>query len=481
MKIIIFICDATFIRYFDRIIRKILSDDSKELLLLTRTREWMELLQEKYPEAMVGIGYHPDIIDRFTPDILLAGQIWWWDIEPVLKHARNLNIPILHFEHGALLSISAYILEKEENYLDYRSNLALCSHVAVWGDRPKEVWVSYGVSHEKFLITGAPHLDYLYELKSRPKINVYEKLGIAKKKILFVYTVVTGQNEKFDRYCLDLLPHIEHFVANHPEYQLVIKPHPSEMLWYDRMKYQTAPETIVIAHHTEDCRWENVKRVDVDEIVYNSDVVIGMSSSSMFTPIILNVPFIHFEMDDCLSHDVASFGKKCHYNISDPSGIGQVILEAVGNVDYDSSDMARHLNYNNDGRATKRIVNAIEQIVAEKRKGRFFYTTIEEEFLENIRRYPFLPYPVKSLIEYYIKEDNMAEAEKWLAEYCRKFNDPTPLLRKMALHCYENKNDKPTTLKYLVLYNKYQPLPPELMHIYKQSLFESEIRSIYAI
>jgi hypothetical protein len=293
-----------------------------------------------------------------------------------------------------------------------------------------------------------------------------------------MYTCITGQIASLDQACINLLHHVEQFVENNPDFQLIVKPHTSEMLWFNHVRYEVSPKTIFIAHHTEDCAMERIVRINVDEVVHSSDVVISLSSSAMITPLILDIPLIHFEMDNHLCHDLAQTGKGAFYSISDPMTVGQAIQNAILNPLFGASKLAEKFNFKNDGKATGRIVEAIEQVIAERHKGRSFYTSIEEEFIECIKRYPFLPYPLKSLFEYYCSEGDIASAEEILNEYCQKFKDPTPLIKLLVSKC-STIGDTERILKNLILYNQYKPLTPELVHMYKMALLESDIKSAY--
>ncbi len=465
-NILILLCNWTVLRYFDSVIHSLRCNNKYETILLARDKEIADLASSTFPDMIVVSGYSADLIDTIKPDIIICYQIWWWGIDSVLKRARTLNIPILHYEHGSLLYMSEYITEDDEFSSAYHADLSLCSHIACWGERSKECWMSYGVPIEKFHVTGALHLDSLYqEINFWDKNTVYDKLKIdVGKRIILFYSSLTGHLSTLDETSLNITQHLEEFVQRNPEYNLVVKPHPTEMMFYDNPLFPYSQDTKLIAHPFEDCRWnqENIVRIDVDQVMYHADICVCSTSSIIVTPMILNKPLIHVEFNSKISKNLGSFCHNSLLNTDDPQRLGDIIKS---NVRPQSSGLISLFNHKNDGGATQRFLALIKQILHEKKEGKSFYKDPEEEFRAMVNRYPFLPYPYQQLILHYMQNGNEPGITYWMEIYSRYFNDPSYIFHQI-LHQYTNPYQSDKALDYFILFNH---------HFTINNLFEKQV------
>ena len=106
----------------------------------------------------------------------------------------------------------------------------------------------------------------------------------------------------------------------------------------------------------------------------------------------------------------------------------------------ESSRIAALFNFNNDGLATKRIVEMIERVIKKKKHGQLFYRlTQEEEYLVSIREYPELPYSYQHLIKYYIETGDYKNIERWVKIYHEKFEDPSGFIYELSIYYFEKK------------------------------------------
>jgi hypothetical protein len=474
-KVLFLLCDKTCFRFFIEVIKKLIADGRYEVFLISRYEDLTKDVQLYFPLNNIYTGYNPHLIENIHPDIIICYQIWWWGITPILEHAKKKNIPILMYEHGSLIYLCEYFLARDET-LVYRGDISLCSHVACWGERNRECWVSYGILSEKIYLTGAPQYDSLYK-RNFVKKDIYDELNIDYDKKIILLCTSSTQNLEWKKRLIDVTKQIEQFIDCNPKYQLVVKPHPSEMIWFDKITYPYSDKTIVIVNPLEDCNWEGVKRVNIDDVIAASFAVISMGSSLLIAPVILDIPIIHILVNSPLVYDFAYYCKDVFWNLSENMEIASMIpnIEDFYNKKevLNSSILAAQLNYNNDGRASERLVELIEKILQDKMRGEKFYISEEAEFLECIKRYPFLPYPYMHLIKCYMKNSDYFNEQKWLDIYRTKFRDPTHILKELSMFYFQVKREYVKVVQYLEEYNRYKPLDNNLRQIFEVSLMNA--------
>lgn len=448
-----------------------LQDKRYVVTLLARTDDQADQARLHFTTAQVRIGYVPAHISDVPYNMILCYQIWWWGIAPFLDEAVKRNIPILHYDHGSLIHLSEYLLDNNEYASGYRNDIYRCSHIACWGERGKECWVSYGAPAEKLIPIGAIHLDNLHHPSTKDD-SVHQMLHISpEKKIIFCYTALTGQIPHFDSAQIPFIERLEAFATADPAYQLVVKPHPSEMLWFDRPRYSFSPDTKLIANPLEDCTWSNITRISVEDVVAISTCVVSPFSSALLTPLSLSIPIILIQYKSTLFEDFASYCNESILTVTSAAQLPQAIELVSGPHQTDSSKLASQFNHRNDGNACTRLITLMEDILNVQLCGKQFYTEEEEELLESVKRYPFLPYPYQHLIKYYMKHGQDDTVDHWLDQYLQKFKDPTVLLKELAFHFYNVCNDYKRVQRYILLYAKYRQLDFELLHLYKHSYY----------
>lgn len=467
--------DNTCLRFFHPIITFLLRNNRHRLILVARTGELESSVRQHFPTVPLLTGYIQEIFQAVTPNIIICNQIWWWGITPFLDVAVKSNIPILHYDHGSLIHMSEYLLENNEYGSGYRNDVYRCSHIACWGERGKECWVSYGVPEEKLFLVGAVHLDRMYR-KSAEKEDVFEALQIpTDKKIIFLYTAMTGQVPHFDIAQIRFIEQLEAYVAINPQYQLVVKSHPGEMLWFSQPCYCYSPATKLIANPIEDCAWVEVTRISADDVVAVAAVVISPFSSALLTPLSLNIPIIIMQYESRLVDNFVNYCSGSVFVAPTAEQLSQAIELVIDIPDFDCSMLAAQFNHGNDGNSCKRFIDLIEMILEEQRSGKNFYFKEEEALLLSAHRYPFLPYPYHHLITYYMNKGDGTNVDIWLDKYLKKFSDPASILRELAIHFFNVRNDNARAQRYVKLHSKYKALDFELLHIYKLALSGNQV------
>lgn len=479
-KVLFLIDNMTTMRMLLPVIDKIIQDPLYSILVMTQDANIGLYIEKLLFRVSVVAGHNPNVIDLFCPDLVVCYQIWWWGLVPVLAKAKSQNIPIVMYDHGSILYNSNFLLEGSEEEC-YRADIRLCSHVICWSQRSKETWVSHGVLEEKIHVTGAAQLDMLYE--DRPcRTKVYEQLGISQeKKIILLYTTVTGQIQVIDTFNRKIINEVESCLSNNSCYQLVLKSHPAAMLFFNEPPFIHSKNTILIANIYEDCKWEGIVRINADDVLYHAYAVVGTTSSVLINPLICNIPIIHIELPRADSHDFSEYSKGSMINITNPDGFSEALKSVEIGTNPKDPSIIPQLNYKNDGKATERIIALLNSIIEKRRLGHNFYLTEENELLTCVYRYPFLPYPYKYLINYYSKTKNFEKEDYWVKEYCRKFKDPFYILKEVADYHFNVCNDQERSKKYSTLYNNYIPIDTPPLVLYKKTIFESLFRKIRKI
>lgn len=467
-KIYILIDDKTCLRYFAGIIALLLAGRRHKVLLISRQEELAEEIKNYFSPAMIHVGYTPNLITSISPDLIICNQLWWWGITPFLQTAVNLNIPILQYDHGSLIYTNPYFLMGDEGATRYRSEVYLCSHIACWGQRAKDCWVSYSIPEEKIFLTGAMHLDHLFAKVFDERI-VKSELGIPRnKKIIFCYTAFTGQRPEREIKLTEYMQALEHFVESCPDFHLVVKPHPSEMLWFDAPRYPYSPNTTLIANEMEDCHWERILRFSPEDVIAISSLVVSPASSALTSPLSLNVPIVILNSNSPLDSNFASYCSPSVTVSKSAAELAASILNAIQTNQKGLSDLAHKFNYGNDGKATERFMRLIHEIIEDKLQGAVFYQPEILDIEQCIRRYPFFPYPYYRMIKFNCAHGNDLEVDRWLSLYCSLFNDPFYILQELLEYYLNVCRDLKRVIIFIEHMLKYKPRDFQLLHLYKE-------------
>ncbi len=362
-------------------------------------------------------------------DIVLTTHIWQGEFKRLFESYVEKNIPILLLEHGSLLVKNLYLKSGNETFGMQRGDINLCSHATCWGEHGKECWLGYGVDGKKLFITGAPHLDLFYS-NSFDKDSVRNILGVGSKKIIVMFTYFNH----WDRNCIErniaVLSEIEEFVKKNDEYALVVKPHPNEFMKGRKAEYDYAKETILVSDIYEDGA-DGVVKVDVDSLLYASDIFVAFETSAVIPLFIMNKKIIYVEY----RRNVSAYFKEKFKDFIFPLSMGDSFEKFLAYVESspakDCSYAASILNYGNDGKASERVLELIGRIIDDKRRGVKFYGDRREVLVNSLTdKYP---YPWRNYMRFLLDKREYGEAENVLKEYMRFFSEPNPFLGMIAL------------------------------------------------
>ncbi len=437
---------------FKDFIKKISRYKSFNIVIMVKTEDIKKEIGSFFSNCSIEIGFSREALYKLSPNLIICQDLWFDNKVEILKSARKKNIPILMYDHGSLVFGSYFSLEGDEFLANYRSDISLCSHAVCWGMVGKTCWLQYAVTKDKLFAIGAPQYDYLYQdIFCSDSSNVYKSLNIsANKKIILFFATISHPaiNEEWHNRELSILHELEEFVGKNKDYQLVVKPHPASII-YHKEAFPYSDKTIIVANFFEDA-WKNAIKIDINELCSVSHLVISSASSVLISPLILNIPIIHIEINRPVSNAFSRLGADQFFNLKEGDSIENTIDMISLNFHKYKKDnyskLAASLNYNNDGYASKRLIALIENILQDQKNGTVFYKPEEQELLELIAEYQEFPYPYQNIVKFYALKNNFHEAFKWLEVYVVKFQQAIPLV-KMMLDIYFSQDRSPQQIK----------------------------------
>jgi hypothetical protein len=226
------------------------------------------------------------IFKNFQPDFLITGTSYTSKIElDFIKISNQLKIPSFSFvDHWTS------VLER----FNYDEDVVFPEKILVVDERAKSLLLNQEVRHKNIIVFGNPYHEYLKNWKPKlTKKDFLSTLGILdlnKKIILFApdpLTNVDGINiYGFDEIDTTLeLQKILHSFLD--KYQFVFNPHPNQEL--------SRIDKII------DCRIKLLdKGIDVNHLIFYSDVIIGMFSNILVEATILNKKVIRYFKNSAL-------------------------------------------------------------------------------------------------------------------------------------------------------------------------------------
>lgn len=423
------------------IIQQLKSSLSLELVVLLLDWNHPDYVKEHLAGCSIYYGLKSGLIRDIAPNLILCCQTWWEEMPELLPEAIQQNIPILMYDHGSLLTTCEYLLQRDEIIAIYRSDVTLCSHIACWGRRPRDCWLSYGVPPQKMHITGAAQYDYLAKPDYRPKESrehLLQRLSIspdAQVILFYIHYFHTHIDKKQRARIMGTLNALEKYVRQHPNWVLVLKPHPMTMA-VSQIPFPHAPQTLLVANTVEKC-WDGMLRADPDSLAAAASVIITTISSMVISPLTLQKPIIHLELDTAAAREFSHYGRKVFYNLKKGMSIANLLnrIDQARFLPPDLKENARLTADLNDGYASSalpRFISLVEQILDEQEgKALFYPLSREEEFWRSARLAPKVPYAFHNLVMLYLDRGDIQQARKAIRQYQKNFRNPVVLFERI--------------------------------------------------
>jgi len=237
------------------------------------------------------------------------------------------------------------------------SLLYKANKICIYGSQGKEVLKELGVEGDRIAITGNPKYDYItsFKVESSKRI-LQEKYGVNVSKKLVV-VALSRWHEKDEKWMSNLIK-----FSNKNNFEIIIKLHP-------RYKINSQDSENKIQFINENCKGKKYHLtfdIDLNVILSAADVIISEYSNVSVEGVLLGKPVVNVNfMKEKLeqAQNYHKFGAVLY--LEDYEKFEKIIKDILaGNYNKDELEKGRQkiidmYNYNNDGKASKRIFDLI--------------------------------------------------------------------------------------------------------------------------
>ena len=224
------------------------------------------------------------------------------------------------------------------------------------------------IGYDNLVLTGFTKLDLLFDGSSYDIVKLKKDLDLDsnKKTILYAPSFYPSSIEKL----------IPEFISLGNEYNIIIKLH--SFSWQQRRYLHQSKQCISISENNDSIKLLKNDSINIIPYYLLSDLLVSDISSTIFEFLPLNKPIIQAECFSLrLKHKIfnSRFWKRLDvgrmmdidfvYKIFDPSDLHsriQYSLEYPDEMEVNRKNACEYYLYRNDGKASFRLVNAIESI-----------------------------------------------------------------------------------------------------------------------
>lgn len=311
-----------------------------------------------FPELVKNIEIDKKIISKEKIDLIITSGIEVEEQRTFIIVAKKMNIKTLYLPHGILYTLVGF------------SPPLPVDKVAAWGEEEKRWLGSRGMDGRKMIVTGFPHFDkYVTEKRPSREKSCY-KLGIGSDKKTIVLAThhferwVTIANQhligmEWYKFFKMVIASVEPF----PDYQLVVKLHPTdeEAKIHKRMLREIFDEEIPVFQRGE----------DLSDLLNICDIWITYPSTTALEAMILDKTVITLipEGKEIQNNSILEAGL-C---VKSAEELKMAIEKIINNGETrkklrkgQEKFIYEHA-YIQDGNASKRVANLIEQMIEESR------------------------------------------------------------------------------------------------------------------
>jgi UDP-N-acetylglucosamine 2-epimerase len=302
-----------------------------------------ELVREEEPDLVLVI----DEYDAFGRALMVAGKL--------------KGIPTLAIQHGFIGPLHMGYMYSKDSISVYGSvETPYCpipDKIAVYGPFYYDLLVKTSTfPRSSVVITGQPRYDKLALLnKLFSRERFCGKLGLdPQRKIVLVATQPLSwpMRETFIRSVLTALKHF-------PETQIIIKPHPNEKedFYKNVVKKENIRVTILPS------------KSDTFEALYACDLLVAAFSTVITEALVLGKPAVTLNLT---AEEPAPFYREVTLRVDKKEDLIPAIAKALHDhstrekLKKDGKNFAFNHTYKQDGKATERVVNLIEQMIKER-------------------------------------------------------------------------------------------------------------------
>jgi hypothetical protein len=241
-----------------------------------------------------------------------------------------------------------------------------CLKMAVFGDSVKRMLISEGIDSDRIVVTGSPKFDAVLKSRSgRSKEKVCQRFGIPlDKKIILLFTeyfVESGLWSPEER--IEFILTIANAVAKLPDTQLIIKLHPpyEKEEDYQEIVKGLKPEPII-------CKY-----TDLPELINSCSLAAAVSSTALLEAMFVEKPVLVINFNDSSGVDFyKNSGALIANTLNEILPMMQKALydpEAIDDISKNMSKFIYQQAYLQDGQSSKRIVDLIGNMAANKKSN----------------------------------------------------------------------------------------------------------------
>jgi hypothetical protein len=291
------------------------------------------------------------------PNLILLVNEYSWRERSLVFAAKLLNIPVMAIQHGVIHEFHrGYMYGEKEITL----GCPLPDITAVYGYYYYNLLTEISsYPKDRVIVTGQPRYDHLFAVEQKYSRNqVIDKYKIdPNSKIILWTTQCHGLSMKenivnFETAfnCIDNL--------KEEDITLIIKQHPGETNKYTKLIYRFLKKYKINVIIT-------AKDADTYELIYACDVLMTKSSTTVLEAILLDKPVIVLNLSG--ERDVINFVQEgVAKGVYNQTSLEPTIVNLLSNDDlktYRQRFISQYL-FNNDGMATTRIIQAINNIIS---------------------------------------------------------------------------------------------------------------------
>jgi surface carbohydrate biosynthesis protein len=370
--------------YYKWVLRKYLKEEAKNHTGKKRILFWAfeiardsitfgllyEKLKEKYWMESCRWRDNYGYQKLFKPDLIIAQELRnessRYYVRMVRKKLDNVKVITLNGE-GTIhkKAIKAFISSNEED------------GEMVAGPKIKEIMVKYGRNPDKIHVLGNPRFDIYPNKKYMKRMELCDFLNIRENKPIILYATnfvlkAEGRKEYMPGYPYDKVRKLKRMVLEamlnialkNQELQFIIKLHPKEEddIYSRLIKDKGANNCLIIGKSI------NFDEIPIYDIIPNSDVLIGFTSTVLVEGWICNKPTISCQFLKGLDEIIPELSNGCdiaHNEKELEKTIQRYIDNPVMDKEkkkYQSQYIADWL-YKVDGKRTVRVVEFIEKTI----------------------------------------------------------------------------------------------------------------------
>jgi len=356
-------------KYFRNLWKNLSKKDARFVALLQKdklTKEMPYYFNSFFGHIVKQIEMAKEAVKEEKPDLILVTSEGSGIFEKALLVAGKLKkIPTLAIQHGSIGPLhEGYMYSKNSISASGSIESPYCpipDKTAVYGPFHYDILTKISAYPPRsVVVTGQPRYDKLvrvHRIFSRKEFCA--KLGLDPLgKLVLVATQGWPMRELFIRSVLRTLKKI-------PEVQIVIKPHPRENSeLYRRVVDAQNVKAEILS-----------KSSDTVEALYSCDLLVAAFSTVITEALVLGKPAVTLNLT---AEDPAPYYKEVTLRMNKKEDLVPAIAKALydQNTREELRKRARNFTFNHtykqDGKATERVVNLVEEMIKEKTPWKLF-------------------------------------------------------------------------------------------------------------